>query len=102
MAKTYDNNLSGVLFKNAEKEELKNEKDTSKWPDYKGSAEIEGEKYWLSAWIKESQRDNSKFLSISFKKKEEAGGYGASTRDSRPNERRPANNLPPNDDDIPF
>jgi hypothetical protein len=59
----YSNELRGVLFKNDRKE-----KDTH--PDYKGSAEIEGVEYWLSAWIKTSTK--GKFMSLSFKAKDEA------------------------------
>lgn len=61
--KEYDNNLRGVLFKNDKKE-------SEKHPDYKGSCEIEGTEYWLSAWIKEGQK--GKFMSLSFSVKEEA------------------------------
>lgn len=58
----YDNNLRGVLFKN-------DKKATDKHPDYKGSCEIEGQEYWLSAWVRES-KSGSKFLSLSFTVKE--------------------------------
>jgi hypothetical protein len=40
----YDNDGSGVLFKNKKK-------DTETKPDYTGSIEIDGKDYWLSAWI---------------------------------------------------
>ncbi len=59
----FDNNLRGVLFKNQDKE-----KDTQ--PDYKGSCEVEGVEMWINAWIKEGK--NGKFMSLSFKLKEEA------------------------------
>ena len=35
---------SGVLFKNDKKE-------TEKHPDYKGNIMVDGNEYWLSAWI---------------------------------------------------
>lgn len=66
----YDNNLSGVLFKNDRKE-----KDTH--PDYQGSCEIEGQNYWISAWIKVgkdgSARAGQKFMSLAFKLKDSQG-----------------------------
>lgn len=60
MANDYPN--SGALFKNDRKEQPNH-------PDYKGSAEIDGVDYWLSAWIKEGK--SGKFMSLSFKPKEE-------------------------------
>lgn len=58
----YDNNNSGVLFKNDRKE-------SDRQPDYKGNAEVNGVQYWISAWVKESQNGN-KFMSLAFSVKE--------------------------------
>jgi hypothetical protein len=58
----YDNNLSGVLFKN-------DKGDNEKRPDYKGSAEIEGVQYWVSAWIRDGAK--GKFMSMKYEKKEQ-------------------------------
>lgn len=62
MAKEYDNNNSGVLFRNDRKE-------NDRQPDYKGSAEINGVEVWISAWKKQSQNGTG-FLSLSFKPKD--------------------------------
>lgn len=59
---SYDNNLSGALFKNDKKE-------TEKHPDYKGSCEIDGTEYWVSSWLNES-KNGRKYLSLKFKAKD--------------------------------
>ena len=61
MAKTYDN--SGSLSRNERKEQPNH-------ADYRGKATIDGVEYWISAWIKTGE--NGKWLSLSFKPKEEA------------------------------
>jgi hypothetical protein len=61
----FDNNNRGVLFKNAKKT-------TDKHPDYTGSCEVNGQEMWLSAWIKTSTKDSSKFMSLQFQAKEAA------------------------------
>ena len=74
-------NKSGVLFKN-------DKKDTEKHPDYKGNIMVDGQEYWLSAWIKEGKM--GKFM-----------GLAVSPRDAQPPASKP---LPKNldDDSIPF
>jgi len=56
---------SGALFKNNDRQ-----KDTH--PEYRGDILINGEEYWLSAWVKEGNR--GKFFSLAAKKKEERSG----------------------------
>lgn len=53
----YDNNMRGVLFAN--------EKEKENQPDFKGSAEIDGVKFWLAGWKRKSKKGQS-FLSITF------------------------------------
>jgi hypothetical protein len=83
----YDNNLSGVLFKN-------DKGDNEKRPDYKGSAEIEGVHYWVSAWIRDGAK--GKFMSMKYEKKEHQAAAQKSTDPST----KAAADL--TDDDIPF
>jgi hypothetical protein len=74
-------NNSGVLFKN-------DKKDTEKHPDYKGNIMVDGQEYWLSAWIKEGK--TGKFM-----------GLAVSPRDAQPPASKPmSKNL--EDSDIPF
>ncbi len=61
MTKEFDDELRGVLFKNDRKE-----KDSH--PDYRGSCEVEGVQYWISAWIKTGQK--GKFMSLSLQPKD--------------------------------
>jgi hypothetical protein len=54
---------SGVLFKNDKKE-------SEKHPDYKGNLTVNGQDYWLSAWIKEGK--GGKFMGLALSPKDEA------------------------------
>ena len=80
---------SGTIFRNNRKE-----KDTH--PDHTGTALIDGREYWISAWVKESQK-GGKFFSLAFKPKEERGDM---REDSKP--KRQSADPRPIDDDIPF
>ena len=66
------------MFKNTEKE-------VATHPDYKGTANIGGEEFWLNGWLNESKA-GLKYLSLRFKPKQ------------------PANPLekPPFNDDLPW
>ena len=77
----YDNNMRGVLFKNDRKKQANH-------PDYTGNCEIDGIEMWMSAWIKEGKK--GKFMSLSFKPKEENG------------DRRSQGRSRDDDEDIPF
>lgn len=59
----YDNRDRGALFKNDKTGGNPN------WPDYRGSINVGGVDYWLSAWIKESKK-GEKFMSLSVKPKQ--------------------------------
>lgn len=58
----YDRTNTGVLFKNDRKE-------SDRHPDYKGSLNIDGREFWLSAWLKDGSQ--GKFLSMAVKPKDE-------------------------------
>jgi hypothetical protein len=70
------------------------DKDTSKWPDYKGFLNVEGKEYYLSAWIKKNGETGEKFFSGALKAKEDSGNQDSG--------HSPADASQDPDDDIPF
>jgi len=67
---------TGNLFRNEKKG------NNEKAPDYKGEAMINGVSYWVSAWIKTSQKTGQKFMSLSYEPKESQGGGGFASKKS--------------------
>ena len=65
---SYDNTNSGMLARNDRKE-----KDTH--PDFKGSINVDGKEYWLSAWTKEGKpggkMEGRKYFSLSVTPKDD-------------------------------
>jgi hypothetical protein len=96
MTKEYDNELRGVLFKNDRKE-------SDNHPDYKGSAQVDGVDYWLSAWIKTGAK--GKFMSLSFTEKEQPKSRQSEkpVKQGRDHQRAKQAGLDSyEDDDVPF
>jgi hypothetical protein len=60
MSNSTKRDFSGALFK-------AKPSDNPKWPQYEGSCLIDGQEYWLSAWVKEGNA--GKFFSLAFKPK---------------------------------
>lgn len=74
---------SGALFRNDRRE-----KETH--PQMKGSINVEGREYWLSAWTKKNEDGSFKLISLSVKPKEERNqqadrrqAFGSSQKTSR-------------------
>lgn len=80
----YDNTNTGVLWKN-------DQKGNDRAPWYKGKAVIGLDDYEVAAWVRESKKDGSKFLSLKFTLKEQDPGLNR--REDQPIEES---------DDIPF
>lgn len=63
----YDNTNKGTLFKN-------DRRTNERQPEYTGSLDVDGEQYWMSAWIKEAgpsaRNPGQKFFSIAITKKD--------------------------------
>jgi uncharacterized protein (DUF736 family) len=98
----YDNTDRGVLFKN-------DRKDSDSHPDYKGSVNVGGVDFWLSAWIKTSDA-KGKYMSLSVKPKDRAQSQPAAQKQTH-GEMKAARRPPPPksstgfddmDDSIPF
>lgn len=93
---SYDNNMSGVLFKNDRKE-----KDNH--PDYTGSCEIDGRQFWISAWLKVgkegSKKAGQKFFSMSYKPKDDPN-QESSGQTKQHNQASSRDSM--DDDNIPF
>jgi len=83
----YDNNMSGVLFKNDDKREGKRD------PDYRGNAEVNREQFWVNAWIK-SSKDGRKYMSLSFQPKQAKDVKGAVTHKETPPVDEPNDEIP--------
>lgn len=64
MSKFEQKEGSGALFRNDEKE-------TESHPDYRGNIRINGQDYWLSAWIKETKATGKKYMSLAAQPKQE-------------------------------
>ena len=77
ITKKYDNNNTGVLFRNLKKDH--NDPEDRK-PDYTGQAEIDSKEYWISAWKREAKNSGTTFQSIKFQLKDEV----KSTEPERP------------------
>jgi hypothetical protein len=59
---SYDNKNRGMISKNTTATQANH-------PDYKGSINIEGREYWLSAWVQDGKKggkmEGKKYLSLS-------------------------------------
>ena len=61
---TYDNTNSGALFKNKDKDS-----EHPNWADYRGNVNVDGDEYWIDAWIKKSKKGET-YMSLSVRAKD--------------------------------
>jgi len=87
----YDNTNSGALFKN-------DRRSNDKQPNLRGSVNVEGVEYWISAWTREVKggaRQGEKMISMALEPKEDRHApAGQNTTKDKP--------VDDFDDDIPF
>lgn len=79
----------GTLFPNDRKER-------DEHPDHKGSANIDGKEYWLSAWEKDGR------LNMSFTMKDARPDTRAAKPAPKPATRQPVKPVEEGDQDVPF
>jgi uncharacterized protein (DUF736 family) len=91
----YDNTNSGALFKN-------DKQGNDNWPDYRGQINVNGEDFWISAWLKTSKKDGTKYMSLAVQpmQKQKQSSPKASPQQGRQRQPEPPQND--FDDDIPF
>lgn len=97
MGQQYDNTNRGALFPNDRKT-----KDNQ--PDYKGQLDVDGVEYWVSGWVKDTQRGEIVSLSIEPKDQNQRPRNNAQPTSgprtlggARPqNQSAPQGNMPPN------
>ena len=101
---SYDNNMTGILRRN-------DKQGNDQRPDYKGSVEIEGQKFWLSAWIRTGKEGTKlageKYMSLKLEPAEQQAPRQAPQQDPRqaPRQHKPSVQVNANweeDADIPF
>ena len=78
------NDFSGSLFAN-------DRRSNDRQPTHTGSCKINGEEYWISAWVKEGAK--GRFFSMSFTAKEDKRDYSQTDKPAK---------MDDFDDDIPF
>lgn len=83
----YSDDDTGVMFPNREKQ--------GKQPDWRGHANFEGVDFEIAAWVRQSRKDGSEFLSLKLQRPKK--------RDEVPQAKpQPVPTSPPVDDDVPF
>jgi hypothetical protein len=94
---SYDNTNKGALFKN-------DRQTHDRQPNLRGSVNVEGVEYWVSAWTKTIQggpRQGEKMISVALQRKDDQPAP-PTTENSGPSGHQPPEPVDDFDDDIPF
>lgn len=92
----FDNTNRGVLF-------INDRKTSDKHPDYKGSINVGGKEFWLSAWMKVTAKGDAISLSIEPKDAQAGTSKPAAAPAPKPTPAsKPASNFSDMDDSPPF
>lgn len=86
----FDRTNTFTLSRNKDKDQ---EGANPKWPDHKGRININGEEFWLSAWVQTNKETGEKFFS---------GKIGERVKPKGEKTQEPAKAGNDFDDDIPF
>jgi hypothetical protein len=99
----FNNNMKGALFR-ADPEKRKSDKS----PDFNGHIEIDGQKFWISAWLKTAKASGKRFLSLSLTAAEQSDANpgeraksaddflnGANSKSAKPADTPAADDDPP-------
>lgn len=86
MEKQYDNSNSGALFKN-------DKEGNEKRPDYRGTLDVDGVEYELSAWLRTSKK-GVKFMSLKVREKTLGPAVTAKPSSLKPPADEPDDALP--------
>jgi hypothetical protein len=78
----YDNTNSGALFKN-------DKQGNDNWPDYRGQINVNGEDFWISAWLKTSKKDGKKYMSLAIQPNDKKQSSQSSRQPARQPSRQP-------------
>jgi hypothetical protein len=93
----FDNTNRGVLF-------INDRRTSEKHPDYKGSINVDGKEFWLSAWMKTGAK--GEFISLSIESKDAQAGTSKPAAKPAAKPAPAASKAAPNfndmDDDLPF
>jgi hypothetical protein len=83
----YDNTNSGALFKN-------DKQGNDDWPDYRGQINVNGEDFWISAWLKTSKKDGTKYMSLAVQPNDKKQSSQSSRQPARQPSRQPDRQPP--------